>query len=76
MLEGDETLLDHVHDALPRCRHIMEIAQTNIDRGIFPDGSEVREVLDDIMKEARETLMYWRQCQRTWVEEVEEPDEH
>lgn len=38
----------------------MEIAQTGIDKGIFPDGYGVRQVLDVIMTEARGTLMYRR----------------
>ena len=50
---------------LHRCRRIIEIAQTGIDRGIFRDDSEVREILDAIMMETRETLMYQRQHQST-----------
>lgn len=49
--------------------------QASIDKCIFPDGYEVREVIDVIMAEAREALMYQRQHQRTGEEEAEEPDE-
>lgn len=59
--------LDHPHDVLSRCRHIMEIVQTCIDRGIFPDGSDVRRVLDAIMTKAHEALIYQRQRQRTGI---------
>lgn len=43
----------------------MDIAQTYIDRGIVPDGYEVKEILDVIMTDARETLMYQRKRQST-----------
>lgn len=60
ILEKEHARLDHDHDVLPRCRHIVEITQACINRGIFPDGSEVREIPYAIMKEARETLIYQR----------------
>lgn len=41
-LEKEHTQLDHVDDVLPRYLRIIEIMQTNIDRGIFSDGSDVR----------------------------------
>lgn len=55
----------------------MEIAQTCIYRGFFPDGSDVRQILDAIMMEARWTLMYRRQRWRQKTEGLmdEEPDE-
>lgn len=37
----------------------------DIDKDIIPDGSEVRQVLNAIMTEAQEELMYRRQLQRT-----------
>lgn len=58
ILEKEQTQLDHVHDVLPRCRCIMETVYASIDKGIFPNGSEVRQILYAIMTEARETLMY------------------
>ena len=60
-LEEEQTQLDNAHDVLLRCRRIMEIVQEDIDICIFPDGSDVRQVLYTIMTEARETLMYQRQ---------------
>lgn len=42
ILEEEHAQLNHAHDVLSRCRCIMEIAQTDIDRDIFPDESEVR----------------------------------
>lgn len=63
ILEEEQARLDHVEDVLPRCLHIVEIAQANID--IFPDGYDVRQVLHVIMTESRRALMYRRQCQRT-----------
>lgn len=50
------------------CCNIVEIAQTGIARGIFPYGSEVREILDIIMKKA---LMYQIQHWRTGTKEPE-----
>lgn len=57
---------------------IVEITQTSIDRGIFTDWSDVMQVLDAIMTEARGTLMYRRQRQRaggSMAKEAEEPVE-
>ena len=73
LLEEEKAQLDHVEDVLPRYHCIVEIAHACIDRGIFLDGSDVRQILDVIMTEARETLMYQRQCQRMGVLKVEEP---
>lgn len=42
-----------LEDVFPRCHRIVEIAQAGIDRGIFPDGSDVRQVLDVILTDAR-----------------------
>ena len=50
---------------MPRYRHRVEIAQEGIGRGIFLDGSNVRQILDPIMTEARGVMMYQRQRQRT-----------
>lgn len=72
IIEEEHTQLGHAHDVLPRCRCIVEIAQEAIDKCIFPDGSEVRHVLDAIMTDARETLMYQRQRWRMGVDEAEE----
>lgn len=58
ILEEEHTRLDHAHDVLPKCCSIMEIIQACIDKGTFPDGFEAREVIDAIMTEERETLMY------------------
>lgn len=55
--EEEQTQLDHAKDVLPRCFYIEE---EGIDRDIFPDESDVRQVLDDIMTEARGALMYWK----------------
>lgn len=62
---GGADTIDHAKDVLPRCHCIMEIEHEGIDKGIFPDGSDVRQVLNAIMTKARETLMYRRQRQRT-----------
>lgn len=51
---------------LPKCHRLVDITQTSIDKGIFPDGPDVRQVLDAIMTEAHVTLMYRRQCRMTW----------
>ena len=47
ILEEEHTQLDHVEDVMPKCRRIVEIAYIGID------GSDVRQVLDAIMTEAR-----------------------
>lgn len=60
ILEEDHAQLGHVDDIFPRCCCIVEIVQVDIDRGIFPDGSGVRKVLDAITTEARGTLIYQR----------------
>lgn len=60
ILEEEQTQLDHVEDVLPRYRRIMEIVHACIDRGIFPDGSDVRYVLNAIMIEAHKVLIYRR----------------
>lgn len=51
-------MADHVIDVLPRYHRIMEIGQTSIDRGLFLNGTEVRDVVDAM---ATETLQYRRQ---------------
>lgn len=53
ILEDEQTQLDHAEDLLPKCRRIVEIAQAGIDKDIFSDGSDVRQVLNIIMMEAR-----------------------
>lgn len=53
ILEEEQLQLDHVKDVLPKCHCIMEITHACIDRGIFPDRSNVRQVLDAIMTEAQ-----------------------
>lgn len=58
IIEGEHTQLNHDEDVLSRCRCIMEITKANIDRGIFPDGYDVRQILDVIMAESRGTLIY------------------
>lgn len=58
ILEEEQAQLDHVEDALLRCHYIVEIAREDIDRGIFPDGSDVRQVLDAIMMEPHGALLY------------------
>ncbi|XP_050920270.1 uncharacterized protein LOC127137907 [Lathyrus oleraceus] len=42
ILEEEQAQLGHAHDVFPRCRRILEIAQTTIDIDIFSDGSELR----------------------------------
>lgn len=64
ILEEKQTQLNHVEDVLPRCHRILEITQAGIDKCIFLDGSDVRQVLYGIMMETRGALMYQRQCQR------------
>lgn len=64
ILEEEQAQLYHDYDVLPRCQYIVGIMHVGIDRGIFPYGSEVRQVLDAIMMEAREALMYRRYCRR------------
>lgn len=61
-------MLDQDHGVLSRCCRIMEIAQTCIDKGIFSNGSEMKEVLNIIMMEARDTMIYYRQHQSPDVE--------
>ena len=73
--EEEHTQLNHAHDVLPRCYFTVKIMQASIGKGIFLDGSEVREVLYAIMAEAHESLMYQRKCWRTGAEETEEPEE-
>lgn len=67
ILEEEQTQLDHVEDVLPRCHRIMEIeiVHANIDRDIFSNEPDVRQILDAIMTEAREALMLQRQHRRT-----------
>lgn len=65
ILKEEQTQLNRVEDVLPRCRRIVEIVQTDIDRFIFSDGSDVRQILNAIMTEARGALMYRRQRRRT-----------
>lgn len=38
----------------------MDIGQASIDKELFLDGSEVRDVVDAMMAEAREALQYMR----------------
>lgn len=63
ILEDEQTWEDHVVDVFPRCRPIMEIVHTSIDIRLFPDGPDVRDVLDALIREARETLQYRKQCE-------------
>lgn len=42
-------MADHVFDMLSRCLRIIEIEQTSINKWLFLDDSEVRDVLDAIM---------------------------
>lgn len=49
ILEEEQAMADNVVDVLPRCGCIMEIVQAGIDKGLFLNGSEVREFLDVIM---------------------------
>lgn len=65
ILEDEQVQSDHVEDVLPRCRRIVEIVQASIGKCIFPSGSDLRQVLDVIMMEARGALMYWRQRRGT-----------
>lgn len=60
ILEEEQAQLDHAHDVFPICRCIVYIPQADIDKGIFPDGSKVRQVLEAIITEAQEALMYQR----------------
>lgn len=53
---------DHVVDVLPRYRRIMETRQADIDRELFSNDSEARDVVDAMMEEA---LLYMRQCRNT-----------
>lgn len=78
ILEEEQTHLEHTDDVLPMCSRIMEIAQTRIDEGIFPDGSGVRRVRDAIMAETQRTLLYRRHRRRiggSMAEKVEEAEE-
>lgn len=71
ILEEKQARLDHAHDVLPRCRCIVEIVHASVDKGIFPNDSNVREVLHVIMTEAREALMMSRrQRRRTGAKEL------
>lgn len=63
--EEERAQLDYAEDVLLRCRRIVEVVQADIDICIFPDGSDVRQVLDAIMKETHGILMYQRQHRRT-----------
>lgn len=42
-----------------------EIARVSIDKGIFHDESDVRHVLDGIMKETQRIFLHQRQRRRT-----------
>lgn len=53
ILEETQAQLDHVECVLPIFRRIVEIARADIDKGIFLDRSNVRQVLDVIVTEAR-----------------------
>lgn len=75
ILEEEQTHLNCANDVFRRCHRIVEIAQTNVDIYIFLDGFEARELLDAIMTEARETLMYQRHRRRMEAEEAGEPEE-
>lgn len=50
---------------MPRRCRIVEIVHADIDKGIFSDGFDVRQVLDVIITETQWALMYQRQHQRT-----------
>lgn len=52
ILEEEQKRLYHAHDVFPICHQLMKIVQSGIDRGIFPNGSKVREFLDAIITEA------------------------
>lgn len=53
-------MVDHTIDVLPRYSHIMDLAQTGIDR-VFLKGSEGRDIADVILTETQTTLQYKRQ---------------
>ncbi|XP_058776609.1 uncharacterized protein LOC131650927 [Vicia villosa] len=61
ILEEKQVRTDHATNMLPTCRRIMELAWDGIDTGLFPDGSNVRGVLDAIMAEAQDAMFYRRQ---------------
>lgn len=42
ILDEEQEQLDHVEDIFPRRHRTVEIAQAGIDKGIFPDGSDMR----------------------------------
>ncbi|XP_050875986.1 uncharacterized protein LOC127079651 [Lathyrus oleraceus] len=65
ILEEEQAQLCHVEDVSPMYCSIVEITRTYIDRGIFSDGSNVRQVLDAIITEARGALLYQRHRWRT-----------
>ncbi|CAL5208186.1 unnamed protein product [Lathyrus oleraceus] len=69
ILVDEQTQLDHVEDVFPRCRRIVEIVQAGIDKGIFPDGYAMRQILYVIMVKTNEALMYRRQRQR--IDEID-----
>lgn len=48
----EEARADHNVDVLPRFCRIIEIRHAGIERGVFPDGSEARDVIDVMMAEA------------------------
>lgn len=54
-------MADRVVDVLLRCRRIMKIGQTSIDRGIFSDSSDANDFVDAMIREVREALQYMRQ---------------
>ena len=53
----------------------MDIAQAGVNICIFPDGSDVRQVLDAFMTEPQEALKYKRHRRRTRVLKVEEEED-
>lgn len=59
IIEEEQVRAYRVVDVLPRCHRIMELEKAGIDKK-NPYDSEVRDVLEAIIKEARETL----QCRR------------
>lgn len=52
ILEEEHTRADQVVDVFPRCCRIMEIRKTSLDRWLFPEDSEVGDVLDAMLGEA------------------------
>lgn len=52
ILEEEQIMANHIVYVFLRCRCTMDLAQTDIDKGVFLEGSLGREIVDVILIEA------------------------